>query len=157
MEPRPGGPHSALAAAHLFPLLRCTAHPCRCIVKLYQNITIQAWPSTPKFSRQAVGISHSVDNPHRRPGRTLQGHLAPARPGVALRRFPTTGPQRLAGVALAFGLALMLRRFTPFPADPEWWVALLGVLLATAIALILGVYPAIRASRMDPAEALRSD
>ena len=63
----------------------------------------------------------------------------------------------LAGVALAFGLALMLRRFTPFPADPEWWVALLGVLLATAIALIFGVYPVLRASRLDPAEALRSD
>jgi putative ABC transport system permease protein len=63
----------------------------------------------------------------------------------------------LAGVLLGFGAALMVRQFTPFPAYLEWWVALVGVLLAAAIALIFGVYPAIRAARIDPAVALRAD
>jgi putative ABC transport system permease protein len=63
----------------------------------------------------------------------------------------------LAGVLLGFAVAIMLRQLTPFPAYLEWWVALVGVLLASAIALIFGVYPAIRAARLDPAVALRSD
>jgi putative ABC transport system permease protein len=63
----------------------------------------------------------------------------------------------LAGVLLGITVALGLRQFTPFPAYVEWWVALLGVLLASAIALIFGVYPAMRAAQLDPAAALRTD
>jgi putative ABC transport system permease protein len=62
-----------------------------------------------------------------------------------------------AGVLLGFALALLLSQFTPFPADVEMWVALLGLLLASAIALTFGVYPAIRAARLDPVVALRSE
>jgi putative ABC transport system permease protein len=63
----------------------------------------------------------------------------------------------LAGVALGFGSALLLRQFTPFPAEVKPWVALLGLTLASAIALIFGVYPAVKAARLDPAVALRSE
>jgi putative ABC transport system permease protein len=63
----------------------------------------------------------------------------------------------LVGVALGFGLALLLRQLTPFPAEVEPWVALLGLSLATVIALVFGVYPAVRAARLDPVVALRTE
>ena len=62
-----------------------------------------------------------------------------------------------AGILLGFGLALLLRQVTPFPAVVQPWVALLGLGLATFIALIFGVYPAWKAAKLDPVVALRSD
>ncbi|HEY7679924.1 MAG TPA: FtsX-like permease family protein, partial [Terriglobia bacterium] len=61
------------------------------------------------------------------------------------------------GVLLGFGAALLLRQLTPFPADVELWVAALGLLLASFIALVFGLYPAYRAAKLDPVVALRSD
>ncbi|MGH9862587.1 MAG: FtsX-like permease family protein, partial [Candidatus Acidiferrales bacterium] len=61
------------------------------------------------------------------------------------------------GVALGFALALVLRQFTPFPAEVKLWVALLGLLLSSLIAVVFGLYPAVRAAKLDPAVALRSE
>lgn len=63
----------------------------------------------------------------------------------------------LVGVALGFLLALLLRQLTPFPAVVKLWVAVLGLLLSSVIALIFGLYPAVKAARLDPAAALRSE
>jgi putative ABC transport system permease protein len=63
----------------------------------------------------------------------------------------------LAGITLGFLVALALRTYTPFPASVQTWVAVLGVLLSSAVGLFFGIYPALRASQLDPVVALRSD
>jgi putative ABC transport system permease protein len=63
----------------------------------------------------------------------------------------------LVGIVIGFLCALGLRTFTSFPASVRTWVALLGVLLSSAIGMFFGIYPAVKASRLDPVAALRSD
>jgi putative ABC transport system permease protein len=63
----------------------------------------------------------------------------------------------LAGVTLGFLVALALRTYTPFPAAVQTWVAVLGVILSSAVGLFFGIYPALHASRLNPVVALRSD
>jgi putative ABC transport system permease protein len=40
-------------------------------------------------------------------------------------------------------------------ASLQWWVVALSVAISTIVGLASGLYPAIRASRLDPVEALR--
>jgi putative ABC transport system permease protein len=63
----------------------------------------------------------------------------------------------IAGISMGFLVALVLRTYTPFPASVQTWVAVLGVFLSSGVGLFFGIYPAIRASRLDPVVALRSD
>jgi putative ABC transport system permease protein len=63
----------------------------------------------------------------------------------------------LAGIGLGFLVALLLRTYSPFPASVQTWVAVMGVVLSSAVGLFFGIYPALRASRLDPVVALRSD
>jgi len=63
----------------------------------------------------------------------------------------------ITGIGLGFLVALLLRTYSPFPASVQTWVALLGVSMSSAVGLFFGIYPALRASRLDPVIALRSD
>jgi putative ABC transport system permease protein len=61
----------------------------------------------------------------------------------------------LMGVLLAWGVALLVRNVTPVPMAVPASAVLIGVTLSTAVGLFFGIYPAQRASKLDPIEALR--
>lgn len=59
------------------------------------------------------------------------------------------------GVIFASGIAYAMGRFTPLPTSvPIRWV-ILAVAISTAVGLFFGVYPAYKASKLNPIEALR--
>ncbi len=61
------------------------------------------------------------------------------------------------GVGMGFLCALALRRAASFPASVQTWVAVLGVILSSIIGLFFGIYPAVKASKLDPVVALRAE
>jgi len=82
--------------------------------------------------------------------------------GDILRQFLTESVLQclaggLFGIGLGFLCAELLDRFTSFPAAVQGWVAVMGIVLASSIGLFFGIYPATRAARLDPVEALRAE
>lgn len=61
------------------------------------------------------------------------------------------------GILTGIGLAFAVRSLTPLPAAVAPWSVLLGVSLGVAVGMIAGIYPASRASRLDPITALRAE
>ena len=59
------------------------------------------------------------------------------------------------GVLVAAIISFVVGWLTPFPMDlPIRWV-IIGVVVSTAIGVFFGVYPAYKASKLNPIEALR--
>ncbi len=60
------------------------------------------------------------------------------------------------GVALGY-CASWVGQFLQFPADVPLWAVALGLGVSCGVGLVAGIYPAWRASRLDPAVALRDE
>ena len=61
------------------------------------------------------------------------------------------------GLSLGFAAASIISTLTPLPARLEPWSVGLGVGITALVGLVFGAYPASRAARLDPIEALRRE
>jgi putative ABC transport system permease protein len=61
------------------------------------------------------------------------------------------------GTIFGAAIALAITSFTPIPAAVEPWSVALGIGITALVGLFFGLYPAMRAARLDPIEALRRE
>ena len=65
-----------------------------------------------------------------------------------------TGAGGVIGVLLSLGISFIMR-LVNFPSSVPVSVILLGVGVASSVGLFFGIYPAMKAARLDPVDALR--
>ncbi|MCZ6916736.1 MAG: ABC transporter permease [Gemmatimonadetes bacterium] len=61
------------------------------------------------------------------------------------------------GIATGLGAAALIEAATPLPAAIAPWSLVVGVLLGAGVGIIAGLYPATRAARLDPVDAMRHE
>jgi putative ABC transport system permease protein len=61
------------------------------------------------------------------------------------------------GVAIGYGVAFLGRWALAFPTDVPAWSVVLALAMSSVVGLAFGIYPAARAARLDPVEAMRSE
>ncbi len=59
------------------------------------------------------------------------------------------------GIALGSAIGLMVSLLSGFPVSLPWWSFALGIGFSATVGILFGMVPAVRASRLDPIEALR--
>jgi putative ABC transport system permease protein len=61
----------------------------------------------------------------------------------------------LLGIALGSGIGLAIHYLAGFPVSLPWWSFAIGLGFSASVGIFFGMYPAFKASRLDPIEALR--
>jgi putative ABC transport system permease protein len=61
------------------------------------------------------------------------------------------------GTFLGFIAAQIVSRLTPLPAAVQPWSVAIGIGITAFVGLFFGLYPAMRAAKLDPIEALRRE
>ncbi len=61
------------------------------------------------------------------------------------------------GIALGAVIAFLIAKLSPLPTHVALWSVIMATAIGTGVGIIAGVYPASRASRLDPIAALRQE
>jgi putative ABC transport system permease protein len=61
------------------------------------------------------------------------------------------------GVAIGAGIAELIEILVHIPTAVPMWAVVLSMLASSGVGLVFGIYPAYRASRLDPVEAMRRE
>src|SRR5271165_4142059 len=72
-----------------------------------------------------------------------------------LEAMTLTGAGGLIALLLVNGLVMLIRLTLKWPGIVPVWAAATGVMVSVSIGLIFGVWPAMKAAKLDPVEALR--
>jgi putative ABC transport system permease protein len=72
-----------------------------------------------------------------------------------LEAMTLTGAGGVIAVVLVNGLILLIRLTLHWPGVVPMWAVVLGVTVSVSIGLFFGVWPAMKAAKLDPVEALR--
>jgi putative ABC transport system permease protein len=66
-----------------------------------------------------------------------------------------TGTGGIFGILLGFAIAFLVKSTTPLPASVTLWSVALGFFVSVSVGLFFGIFPAQKASNLDPITALR--
>ena len=59
------------------------------------------------------------------------------------------------GIVFGFMLGKLVEAISPLPATVTLWSIFLGIGFSSAVGIFFGIYPASKAARLNPIEALR--